>query len=194
MLRCTVFMKGWRMVMRFLTTGSVLVLWLAGLIWLPHTAPFMGSAARWLWWIFTGTLMATSVTDLIWQRIYAFWPQVALGISVGVGLWFGLWHQPIYRWGLVETISLGIVIIPVLWRMHSRLAAGDWWLIGLGALSFASHPLYFACWVAVSLGIAIIITRLLYAWLRAAEPLPFLPMALVGDLIVRTVWTWPGVH
>ena len=178
--------------MRSITTLACFVIWAAGLVLLPHTAPFSDPASRWLWWIFSGVLAATSVTDLLWHRIVAAWPQLGLFASGAVGLGFGLWLTPLGWVGLAWTVGLGLLTLPALWLMRSRLAAGDWWLMALGALSLALHPAYFGLWLGLSLGLAWALGRLLFQIQRVAEPLPFLPLALVGDLVARAVWTMPG--
>ncbi|NMP24749.1 hypothetical protein [Sulfobacillus harzensis] len=161
-------------------------------LWLPHTAPFPDPASRWLWWVFSGVLAATSVTDLLWRRIVVTWPQVGLVASAAVGVGFGLWWALPAWAGLAWTVGLGLLTIPALWLMHARLAAGDWWLMALGALSFVLHPAYFGLWVGLSLALASIVGWFLFRLQRVAEPLPFLPLALVGDLLVRTAWAFPS--
>lgn len=177
--------------MRSMTTLSCFLIWVAGLIWLPHTAPFVDPASRWLWWTFSGVLAATSVTDLLWHRIFVVWPQIGLVAGGLIGWGYGVWWTPDGGIGLAWTVGLGLLTLPVLWLLHSRLAAGDWWLMGLGALCLTPHPTYFALWLGLSLGLGWILGRLLFRVQRVAEPLPFLPLALVGDLVARAAWTWP---
>lgn len=178
--------------MRSATTITCFLIWAAGLVWLPHRAPFADPASQWLWWIFSGVLAATSVTDLLWHRIAVDWPRIGLGASAAMGLGFGVWIHGAGWVGLGWTVGLGLVTIPALRLMHERLAAGDWWLMGLGALSFVQHPGYFGLWLAVSLGLGWIVSWGLFRLQRVAEPLPFLPLALVGDLVASALWAWSG--
>lgn len=176
--------------MRSITTLSCFLLWAGGLIVLPHSAPFYGGADWWLWWVFSIILAITSVTDLIWRQIARDWPRLGLMVSAAVGLGGGLFLHPRGWEGLIWTVGLGLFTLSVLWLIHARLAAGDWWIIGLGAVSLAGHPAYFGLWIGLSLALAWGVHWGLFHLQHAAEPLPFLPLALVGDLLARFVWSW----
>lgn len=174
--------------MRSLATLICVVVWGAGLVFLPHAAPFRSPVHRWPWDVMTAVLFATSVTDLIWHRMFTAWALAGLAVSGAISLGFGVWFQPSGWLGLGTTLGIALATWPALWLLRARLATGDWWLIAVGAVSLVGHPAYFALWLGLSLALAEGVGWLIFRVQRYVEPLPFLPLALVGDLLARVVW------
>ncbi|PSR32274.1 MAG: hypothetical protein C7B46_14990 [Sulfobacillus benefaciens] len=178
--------------MRSLTTLICFLVWVGGLWLLPHTSPFLHAANQWPWDVWTGVLVATSVTDLIWHRILTAWAMAGLVVSGAISLGFGVWFTRSGGLGLGATLGIALATWPVLWLLRARLAPGDWWLIAVGAVSLVGHPAYFALWLGLSLALAEGVGWLIFRVQRWTEPLPFLPLALVGDLLARLVWLGGG--